>query len=123
MPAARIADERAGVDMLYSSGTTGRPKGVRVPLPEERAIDAPNSLVMLAAAAFGIGPDSVYLSPAPLYHAAPLRWSMTIHPLGGTVVLMKKFDPEGALAAIEKYRCHAAHLVQHGRESCRERRL
>src|SRR3546814_14691542 len=73
MPAIPVADERAGVDMLYSSGTTGRPKGVRVPLPEDPAIDAANSLVMLASAGFQINADSIYLSPAPLYHAAPLR--------------------------------------------------
>src|SRR5690606_20685907 len=52
MPAGPVADERAGVDMLYSSGTTGRPKGVRVPLPEDPAIDGSNTLVMLAHAAF-----------------------------------------------------------------------
>lgn len=111
MPPTPVADERAGVDMLYSSGTTGRPKGVRVPLPEDRAIDAANSLVGLAAAAFQINADSIYLSPAPLYHAAPLRWSMTVHRLGGTVVLMKKFDPEAALSYIEKYRVNASQWV------------
>ncbi|MEO0031322.1 MAG: hypothetical protein RIS94_1080 [Pseudomonadota bacterium] len=104
MPAAPVADERAGSDMLYSSGTTGKPKGVRVPLPEEPAIGATNSLLQLAVGAFGFNADSIYLSPAPLYHAAPLRWSMTVQRLGGTVVVMEKFDPEHALALIERHR-------------------
>jgi long-chain acyl-CoA synthetase len=111
MPAAPIADERAGVDMLYSSGTTGRPKGVKIPLPLDPAIDQANALVGLTMMAFGIKPDSVYLSPAPLYHAAPLRWSMTIQKLGGTVVVMEKFDPEMALAAIEKYQITDSQFV------------
>ena len=104
LPKTPIADERAGVDMLYSSGTTGRPKGVRIPLPEDPAINQSNSLVMLAMGLFRFTPDSIYLSPAPLYHAAPLRWSMTVHKIGGTVVIMKKFDAEAALAAIETYK-------------------
>ncbi len=111
MPATPIADERAGVDMLYSSGTTGQPKGVKIPLPEDPAIDQANALVGLTMMAFGIKPDSVYLSPAPLYHAAPLRWSMTIQKLGGTVVVMEKFDPELALAAIEKYQITDSQFV------------
>ena len=81
MPATPIADEAPGVDMLYSSGTTGRPKGVRVELKDE-PIDAINSLVQLAAGLFGFNKDTVYLSPAPLYHAAPLRYNMAVHRLG-----------------------------------------
>ena len=104
MPATPIADERAGTDMLYSSGTTGRPKGVKIPLPEDPAIDATTVLVQLTLAAYGIKPETMYLSPAPLYHAAPLRWSMAIHKIGGTVVVIEKFDAETALGVIEKYR-------------------
>ena len=111
MPAEPIRDQRAGTDMLYSSGTTGRPKGVRIPLPEDPAIDAPNVLMQLAMAAYGLSDRSVYLSPAPLYHAAPLRWSMTIHKLGGTVVVMEKFDPEATLATIEQYAIDAGQFV------------
>ena len=111
MPAAPIADERAGVDMLYSSGTTGRPKGVKIPLPEDPAIDQTNVLVMLSMAAYGINENAIYLSPAPLYHAAPLRWSMTVHKIGGTVVVMERFDPEAALATIEKYKITDSQFV------------
>ncbi|OYY92117.1 MAG: acyl-CoA synthetase [Sphingomonas sp. 28-66-16] len=111
MPGAPISDERAGADMLYSSGTTGRPKGVRVALPENPAIDGPAVLTMLAQHLYGLGPQTIYLSPAPLYHAAPLRWSMSVMRLGGTVVMMQHFDPEAALAAIERYRINASQWV------------
>ena len=111
MPDTPIADERAGIDMLYSSGTTGRPKGVRVALPEDPAIAAPTVLALLAQQLYGIGAGSVYLSPAPLYHAAPLRWSMAVMRHGGTVVMMQHFDAEAALAAIEQYRVNASQWV------------
>jgi long-chain acyl-CoA synthetase len=110
MPATRIADESSGTDMLYSSGTTGRPKGVKVALPTE-PIDAPTTLTELTRRFFGLNADSVYLSPAPLYHAAPLRWSMSLHQHGGTVVQMDRFDAEGALALIERYRVTCAQWV------------
>ena len=110
MPATPIADEAAGSDMLYSSGTTGRPKGVK-PALSDQPIDAPNPLVMMAMGLFGFTGESVYISPAPLYHAAPLRWCMSVHKLGGTVIVMERFDPEECLRLIEQYRCDVGQFV------------
>jgi long-chain acyl-CoA synthetase len=110
MPETPIADETAGSDMLYSSGTTGRPKGVK-PALSGGPIDAPNALQMMAQGLFGFSGDSVYLSPAPLYHAAPLRWCMSVHKLGGTVIVMEKFDPETALTLIETHKITCGQFV------------
>ena len=101
-PATPIANEREGMDLLYSSGTTGRPKGVKVPLPDAPA-GAPNAVALLGQALYGFTPDTVYLSPAPLYHAAPLRFTMGVHRIGATVVAMEHFDPAEYLKLIEKY--------------------
>jgi acyl-CoA synthetase (AMP-forming)/AMP-acid ligase II len=88
--------------MLYSSGTTGRPKGVRHPLPEV-PIGSPVGVVGLGLALYGFNADMVYLSPAPLYHAAPLRFSMAVHRAGGTVIAMENFDPSDFLRLIEEH--------------------
>lgn len=101
-PATPIADERAGGMMVYSSGTTGRPKGLRTPLADVPA-DAPSIVAEQWAAPFGIDDQSVYLTPAPLYHTAPLGWSTAVHCRGATVVLMPRFDAEAFLAAVERY--------------------
>ncbi|MGB3624737.1 MAG: acyl-CoA synthetase [Henriciella sp.] len=111
LPETPIEDERAGTDMLYSSGTTGRPKGIRPPLPEEPKIDAPNALITIAQALFRVKPEGVYLSPAPLYHAAPLRWCMTMTRFGNTLIIMEKFDPETFLALVEKHKVTHSQLV------------
>ncbi|MGK5172663.1 acyl-CoA synthetase [Geodermatophilus sp. CPCC 205761] len=98
------ADQPRGADLLYSSGTTGRPKGIRPPLPDRQVTEPGDSLVAVFGTRYGFGPDTVYLSPAPVYHAAPLRFVATVQATGGTVVMMESFDPEAALAAIERYR-------------------
>ncbi|GGQ19848.1 acyl-CoA synthetase (AMP-forming)/AMP-acid ligase II [Actinomadura coerulea] len=102
-PPTPIEDECEGADMLYSSGTTGRPKGVK-PALSKAPMGEGGTLYQLLAFLFQPDADSVYLSPAPLYHAAPLRYSLNFHRFGATVVVMEKFDPEQALAAVEKYR-------------------
>jgi fatty-acyl-CoA synthase len=89
--------------MLYSSGTTGRPKGIIRP---QRPASARDGLPIGSAlgALFRVDDQSVYLSPAPLYHAAPLAFTLCTTALGGTVVMMRSFDPVEALAAIERHR-------------------
>lgn len=103
-PITPIPDECAGTDMLYSSGTTGRPKGIRPPLTPDAPIDADNVLMQIAKGMSGASDESVYLSPAPLYHAAPLRWCMTFTRFGSTLIIMEKFDPENFLKYVEQYK-------------------
>ncbi|MHA6782243.1 acyl-CoA synthetase [Pseudonocardia saturnea] len=103
-PAEPLAEQPRGRDMLYSSGTTGQPKGVKAPLPGVSVTDGGDVLLGLFGPLYGFDADTVYLSPAPLYHAAPLRFGGMIHQVGGTVVVMPRFDPTAALAAIECYR-------------------
>ena len=89
--------------LLYSSGTTGRPKGIKRPLTlAPLGQGRPAAVPFLRALGFAAG--DVYLCPAPLYHAAPLAWSMAAQRLGGTVVVMERFDPVEALALIERHR-------------------
>lgn len=107
LPDTPVDDQVEGADMLYSSGTTGTPKGVRPPLPLEE-FGTPPPLLGLLQGLYGMDADTVYLSPAPLYHAAPLRYSLAVQRIGGTVVVMEHFDAERALAAVE------AHRVTHG---------
>ena len=102
-PATPIADETEGADMLYSSGTTGRPKGIKVPLSGE-PLGSAGGLLGLTQALYQMDENVRYLSPAPLYHSAPLRYNMAVMRHGGTSVIMERFDPEEALALIEKHR-------------------
>ncbi|MDE2416139.1 MAG: AMP-binding protein, partial [Comamonadaceae bacterium] len=103
-PPVDFSDRPIGRDLLYSSGTTGRPKGVLKPLwpAELRGQADPEALG--TARLLGMGEDTVYLSPAPLYHAAPLRYTLRVLELGGQAVIMERFDAEAALALITRHR-------------------
>src|SRR5215469_445244 len=109
-PNTPIPDEALGTAMLYSSGTTGRPKGVLRPLPENPpAQQLPIADRVMEIWRFREG--TIHLSPAPLYHAAPLlAVALTIR-VGGTAIIMEHFDPEQFLALIERHRVTHSVLV------------
>lgn len=110
-PVTPVADPIMGYDMLYSSGTTGRPKGIKRE-SQNSPIDVPNPfLKLLCADMCGMSSDSIYLSPAPLYHAAPLRFNMMAITLGGTSIIMENFDAEQFLALVEKHKVTQSQLV------------
>jgi long-chain acyl-CoA synthetase len=110
LPATPIPDEALGVAMLYSSGTTGRPKGILRPLPELTP-EANTPLFSFLLKLWKYREDMIYLSPAPLYHSAPQSAvNLTIR-MGGTAVIMEKFDPEAYLALVGKYKVTHSQLV------------
>lgn len=109
-PDTPIGDETIGGRMVYSSGTTGQPKGIRFPLAEGSPVQ-PSPAARLFGGLYRLSNDTVYLSPAPLYHSAPMGFTTSVQALGGTVVLMPQFDPERFLLAIQQWRVTAVMMV------------
>jgi long-chain acyl-CoA synthetase len=102
-----IEDPELGSRMLYTSGTTGRPKGVVRPKTYTMTRSA-----SLIAAAYAANQGQLHLCTGPLYHAAPLGFSLNIPITEGVgVVLMERWDAEEALRLIERYRITHTHMV------------
>jgi len=109
-PSSSIADESLGTSMLYSSGTTGRPKGIIRPLPEQPPGE-PLPLYQFLSSLWMYREEMIYLSPAPLYHSAPQAAVNLTLRIGGTVIVMEKFDPASYLKHIEQYQVSHSQLV------------
>ena len=101
-PATPVADETEGAEMVYSSGTTGQPKGVRFPL-SGAPLGTISKLFQTRIRMHAMSEATRYLSTAPLYHSAPLRYNLLVTRLGGTSVIMRKFDAESALRLIDAH--------------------
>jgi long-chain acyl-CoA synthetase len=108
-PETALDDEPEGAGMFYSSGTTGRPKGILFPLSGRQVSE--QSPILLPDSPWRFGEETVYLSTAPTYHTAPVVTCSLVHRTGGTVVMMERFDAEAALEAIERYSCNRAQFV------------
>jgi len=109
-PETPIEDEQVGGRMVYSSGTTGKPKGIRFPAESGSPIQ-PNPAAAMFGKFYGMDEHTVYLSPAPLYHASPMGFTTAVQSLGGAAVVMRKFDPEAFLAAIERWKINLTQVV------------
>lgn len=103
-PAENLNEEPAGSFMLYSSGTTGRPKGILKPLPKNLISDEQSAIGGLQKRLWNFDENTVYLSPSPLYHSAPVGFCMATQSLGGTVIMLPRFNELQALQAIQEYK-------------------
>jgi fatty-acyl-CoA synthase len=104
-PSTPLRQERMGGAMFYSSGTTGRPKGIIGALPD--MTPAEGFAQRQRVSQFGFSADTVYLSPAPVYHSAPFSSVLNVQAAGGTVIMMEKFDAQRAMELIEQH--HVTH--------------
>ena len=109
-PSEPIPDEQLGMAMLYSSGTTGQPKGILRQIPEVEPGEGA-LVLMFARGLFGFEDEQIYLSPAPLYHSAPQASVSATVRLGGTAVIMDRFDPEEWLRLVEEYKVTNCQMV------------
>jgi long-chain acyl-CoA synthetase len=109
-PDTPVVDEQIGGRMTYSSGTTGRPKGILYPAAEGSPIQE-SPAARIFGTFYHLSGETIYLSPAPLYHASPMGFVTAVQALGGTVVVMPKFDPEKLLEAIERWHVTAVQMV------------